>query len=40
MRQSYPRGPDKVRVISVGDRVYAGMCCLDSLQRAFSQRAF
>ena len=31
-------GPDKVRVISVGDRVYAEMCCLDSLQRAFSHQ--
>ena len=32
------RGPDKVFVISVGDRVHAGMCCLDGLQ-CVNQRA-
>ena len=31
-------GPDKVRVISVGDRMYAGVCCLDGLHRAFSHQ--
>ena len=38
MRRSYRRGPDKVCVISVGDRVHAGVYCLDGLQRALSHQ--
>ena len=31
-------GSHKVCVISVGDRVHVGVCCLDGLQRAFSHQ--
>ena len=39
MRRSYRQGgPNKVCDISVGDRVHAGVRCLDGLQRAFSHQ--